>query len=132
MSMGLERRRNAVCRACGTPLEIDEPIPRDAECPGCRHDVRSCANCRHYDPRYHNSCREPEADPVEDRHRRNFCEYFQPSREPWSSHGSTTTAGEARKQLDQLFGGAPGHPATPKSAREKLEDLFKKKPAADE
>jgi hypothetical protein len=119
-----------VCRACGTTLEIDEPIPRDAECPGCRHDVRSCANCRHYDPRYHNSCREPAADPVEDRHRRNFCEYFQLSREPWSQ-GSTVKASEARQRLDQLFGGAPGKPAASKSARDNLEDLFKKKPGDD-
>lgn len=119
-----------VCRACGAPLTIDEPIPRDAECPNCRHDVRSCANCRHFDPRYHNSCREPEADPVEDRRRRNFCEYFQLSREPWSQ-GSTAKAGEARQKLDQLFGGAPGKTTTPKSARDKLEDLFKKKPDDD-
>ena len=119
------------CRACGTPLAIDEPIPRDAECPGCRHDVRSCANCRHFDPRYHNSCREPEADPIEDRHRRNFCEYFQLTREPWSTGKSAARASEARSKLDQLFGGGPGKQAAPQSARDKLEGLFEKKPPED-
>ena len=116
-----------VCRACGTVLKIDEPIPRDAECPSCSHDVRACANCRHYDPRLHNSCREPEADPVEDRHRRNFCEYFQLSREPWAP-AAADRQDEARRRLNELFGGAK-QPATPTpSARDKLEGLFKKPP----
>jgi hypothetical protein len=115
-----------VCRACGTPLSIDEPIPRDAECPHCAHDVRACANCRHYDPRLHNACRETEAEPVEDRHHRNFCEYFELSREPWTA-GSGDRAGAARAKLDQLFGGT-GRSASSGSARDKLEGLFKKRP----
>jgi predicted RNA-binding Zn-ribbon protein involved in translation (DUF1610 family) len=120
-----------VCRACGTLLAIDEPIPRDAECPGCGHDVRACVNCRHYDPRLHNSCRETEADPVEDRHRRNFCEYFQLSREPWAA-ASGHRAGEARKRLDQLFGGTAAKPTSSQTAREKLEGLFKQPPPDDD
>jgi predicted RNA-binding Zn-ribbon protein involved in translation (DUF1610 family) len=116
-----------VCRACGTPLTIDEPIPRDAECPNCGHDVRACVNCRHYDPRLHNSCRETEADPVEDRHRRNFCEYFQLSREPWT-RSTGEREGDARKKLDQLFGGGPSRTTPSQSARDRLEGLFKKKP----
>ena len=95
---------STVCRACGHALAIDEPIPRDAECPGCGHDVRTCTNCRHYDPRCHNSCRETEADFVEDRHHRNFCEYFSLSREPWQPP-ATERAEDARKKLDALFGG---------------------------
>ena len=116
-----------VCRTCGTPLAIDPPIPRDAECPNCGHDVRSCANCRHYDPRLHNSCREPEADPVEDRHHRNFCEYFELSREPWAKPTATRET-EARAKLEGLFGKPPGGATSPQSAREKLEGLFKKPP----
>lgn len=120
-----------VCRACGAPLSIDEPIPRDAECPSCGHDVRACVNCRHYDPRLHNSCRETEADPVEDRHRRNFCEYFRLSREPWTA-SSRSREDEARQRLDQLFGGRPGSSPSPSSARERLEGLFKKQPRSED
>jgi len=98
-----------VCRSCGSPIARDEPIPRDLECPGCGHDVRSCFNCRHYDTRYNNSCRETEADPVEDKHRRNFCEYFQLSREPLArSPGGVSREAEARRKLEQLFGRPPG------------------------
>src|SRR6266853_1800995 len=115
-----------VCRSCGTPLSLALPIPRDSVCPNCGHDVRACVNCRHYDPRYHNSCRETEAEPVEDRHRRNFCEYFEPSDEPWKA-GGTTAADQARAKLDRLFDGSPA-PKPPGSAREKLEGLFKPPP----
>jgi hypothetical protein len=115
------------CRSCGAPLTIGEPIPRDAECGSCGSDLRSCVNCRHYDPRLHNACRETEAEQVEDRRRRNFCEYFEPSREPWAP-GSGDAAQDARAKLDRLFGGAKS-PAPPSStAREKLEGLFKKRP----
>ncbi len=116
-----------VCRACGTPLSIDAPVPRDAECPGCGHDVRCCTNCRHYDPRMHNACRETEADPVEDRERRNFCEYFELSREPWAAPAGGRAA-DARRRLEGLFGGPPPPQGPEKGAREKLEDLFRKKP----
>ena len=115
-----------VCHTCGAPVTLDEPIPRDAECESCRHDLRACLNCRHYDPGYNNSCVEPMADPVEDKHRRNFCEYFYFSREPFKAKGAgAAREADARAKLNQLFGGAGGKDAgPPQSAREKLEGLF--------
>ena len=94
-----------VCHTCGAPVTLDEPIPRDAECESCRRDLRCCLNCRHHDPRYNNQCVETMAEPVEEKHRRNFCEYFSFSREPFA--GRTAGSGreaEARKKLDALFG----------------------------
>lgn len=69
------------CRHCGAAIPYDEPIPREAACEGCARDLHACVQCRHYDPAYNNSCRETMADPVEDKERRNFCEYFSFSRE---------------------------------------------------
>ena len=92
------------CHFCGAPVTIDEPVPRDSECEACRHDVRCCVNCRHYDLRYNNSCRETLADPVEDKKRRNFCEYFSFNPEPFrAAAGSTAKQAEARAKLDALF-----------------------------
>lgn len=122
-------RMPTVCRACGTALDVPPPIPRDAECPNCGHDVRACTNCRHYDPRRHNSCQEPAADMVEDRHRRNFCEYFELSEARWVAR-SADRADAARRQLDQLFGGTSKPPSTV-SARDRLEGLFKKPPPGE-
>jgi hypothetical protein len=117
------------CRHCGTPVPLDEPLPRDLVCEGCNRDLRACVHCRHYDLHYNNSCRETMADPVVDKDRRNFCEYFMFSREPFTGTAPTRDrAAEARSKLDSLFGGPPkSGPSREEEARRKLENLFKKK-----
>ena len=113
------------CHECGAPVGVDEPIPRDSECESCRTDLRACINCRHYDTAYNNACRETEADPVPDKKRRNFCEFFAFSREPFArAAGGATREAEARKKLESLFGGAPAK-SRAQTAREKLEGLFR-------
>ncbi len=116
------------CHHCGAPVRIDEPIGREQTCDACARDLRCCINCRHYDTHYDNSCRETMADPVEDKSRRNFCEYFSYTREPLRAAGADKSReAAARSKLDALFGvrgaGAPGPSQT---ARDKLEGLFKK------
>jgi len=113
------------CHVCGAPVTIDEPIPRDAECGSCRNDLRCCRNCRHWDPRYTNECTETMAEPVEDKARRNFCEYFYFNRAPFvAAPRDKTRESEARAKLAGLFKDAP--PAEKQDARSKLESLFKK------
>ncbi len=92
-----------VCHACGERVPYAEPIPREAACARCGADLRACANCRHWDPRYHNECRETEADPVSDRRRRNFCEFFEYSRAPFAGAAAQDRAAAARAKLDALF-----------------------------
>lgn len=130
------------CQSCGTRVPYDEPIPRDSECEGCRTDLRCCRNCRHYDPRMNNQCRETQADPVVEKTRRNFCEYFYFSREAFAGGGTGGREAEARAKLEAMFGGprsAPDADRAPESpggakpsgaggreeaAREKLRRLF--------
>jgi hypothetical protein len=121
------------CHACGESVTVDEPVPRDAECARCGADLRSCANCRHWDARYHNQCREPEAEPVDDRRRRNFCEFFSYSRAPFAGAAGGERAAAARAGLEALFGGKPaGAPAPaapgPSEARARLEAMFRSPP----
>lgn len=137
-----------VCHHCGSPVRFDEPLGRDRTCDACGGDLRCCINCRHHDPRYHNQCMEPMADPVEDRARRNFCEYFSYARTgfaPDAARGGREAA--ARAKLESLFGGGAGSrpepdesaakpgPAThdrAAEARRKLDALFKPKPPDDD
>ncbi|MBI5708918.1 MAG: hypothetical protein HZC42_01220 [Candidatus Eisenbacteria bacterium] len=101
------------CRSCGTAVPYDEPIPRESTCERCGADLRACVSCRHYDPRYNNSCRETMADPVEDHARRNFCEYFSFTREPFAAAtGAGARAAEARAKLDALFRKKPADEPT--------------------
>ena len=90
------------CQFCGAAIALAAPIPRDAECASCGRDLRCCRNCRHYDPAYNNACRETEAEPVADKERRNFCEFFEPSRARFRS-ASSARATQARAKLDALF-----------------------------
>lgn len=100
-----------VCHNCGTPITYSEPISRQAECEKCRTDLRSCRNCRHWNERYNNQCTETEADPVADKARRNFCEYFYFSREAFDGAAGSAAedrAAAARKKLEELFKPRPG------------------------
>jgi hypothetical protein len=96
-----------VCHSCGEALAHDEPIPRDSTCAKCDTDLRCCRNCRHWNARYSNECTETQADPVPDKTRRNFCEYFYYSREPFTGTpgGARDRAAEARAKLEEMFGG---------------------------
>ena len=116
------------CHFCGAPVTLGEPIPRDSECEQCRSDLRCCRNCRHWDPRYNNECTETMAEPVEDKTRRNFCEYFYFNRAPFAGvPTSQKREADARAKLAGLFKDAPSKAP---DAREKRGDLFKNSPPA--
>ena len=88
--------------------------------------------CEFFDPGVRRGCKEPVADEVSDRERANFCGYFTPAAgvgpgaedgasqaarveldglfgPPSSSSASPSDAGEARRRLDDLFGGETKH-----------------------
>lgn len=116
------------CQHCGAPVTIAEPIPRESSCESCRRDYHACRQCRHYDPALHNACRETEAEMVEDKDRRNFCEFFAFNAAPFRvASKDTSREAQARAKLEGLFGG-PGAAAKDRvtDARAKLERLFKK------
>ncbi len=97
----------SACTFCGTQLDPKMRIVKDTECPSCGRDLHACVQCRHFDRSAHNMCREPQAEWVTDRDRRNFCDYF--SLNPVGGKGSTGKGGAgdrastARSKLDQLF-----------------------------
>jgi hypothetical protein len=118
------------CRHCGAPVTLSEPVPRDAECAGCGRDLRACVHCRHYDPAMNNSCRETEAEPVTDKERRNFCEFFSFAPGPWQKADTSSMQAEARAKLEALFGGQTRKPSPAGDARARLEALFGGPPPA--
>lgn len=66
------------CAHCGRVLEVvGNQVGRSDTCPGCEEDLRSCVNCRHYDPNVAKECKEPFAEVPRDKDVGNFCEYFQ-------------------------------------------------------
>src|SRR5262245_5917085 len=120
------------CQFCGAAVTLADPIPRDSSCESCQRDYRSCRQCRHYDPSRHNQCRQTAAEMVEDKERRNFCEFFDFRPAPYRPGGRDAgREAQARAKLEGLFGGKPTTDRAT-DARAKLEGLFKKSEEKDD
>lgn len=62
-----------------------------------------CLNCRFYEPGAHWDCRETIPEPVREKDRGTFCDYFSPASDRKPS-GSSEPEHKARSQFDRLFG----------------------------
>ena len=91
------------CFECGHEAVLTNQPMRTTRCEGCDADVRACLNCRHYDPRASQECREPVAEPVRTKDRANFCDYFV-LRAPEGEEVEDEAAA-AKRKLEDLFGG---------------------------
>ena len=79
---------------------MEVKVQRRDECPACGADLHVCANCRFWDPSYHNECRENAAHYIRDREKANFCMAFE-----FKSHSEEdgTEADDARSKLEAMF-----------------------------
>ena len=66
-----------ICWNCGKSTELDGRVMKGDYCPNCRADQRCCRGCRHFDPRARWQCREPIDNPIADKEKANFCDWFQ-------------------------------------------------------
>jgi hypothetical protein len=90
-----------VCHQCQHELTVKDRVGRRDTCPHCGADLRCCLNCAFYDTRYADACREPNIEPVRDKDRGNFCEFFT-VREQQKRQPETSTI-DVRAQLEALF-----------------------------
>ena len=65
-----------MCWKCGKTLDFAPPVSRSALCPECGADVRCCRNCNFYESGAHYDCRETIDEPVRDKERSCFCDWF--------------------------------------------------------
>lgn len=98
------------CYACGAAFDAYLEIFRATTCPSCGKDAHVCLNCRFYDTSAHMECREPIAEPVGQKDRANFCEYFKVREGAGSGPAAggtvagSTIADRAREAAERLFG----------------------------
>ena len=90
------------CYKCGWEWELSGQPGRSESCPQCRSDLRVCLNCESYDPRVAHQCRDRRAEPVMEKDRGNFCEYFEMSQK--QSAGATGDTTAAADRLRKLLG----------------------------
>jgi hypothetical protein len=65
-----------MCWYCGSPVAEKEPFGRSLPCNVCGKDLRSCRNCKFFVSGARGDCRETNAEPVTDKERANFCDWF--------------------------------------------------------
>ena len=93
------------CHQCGWEWTIAGQPGRSETCEGCRADLRVCLNCLSYDPRVAQQCRERRAEPVEEKDRANYCEWFEFARRAYvPSANANSREQTARDQFKKLFG----------------------------
>src|SRR5688572_6424026 len=121
-----------VCWKCGASLaDLTLPLRRLEECRKCGAELHVCKLCEWYSIAVAKHCREPIAEEVKDKERANFCDYFKPRPDAYSS-APQSAAKKAESELAALFGGSKpngssSEPSPEERARAELESLFKKK-----
>ncbi|WP_027728320.1 hypothetical protein [Treponema sp. C6A8] len=89
-----------MCKKCGKPMP-EGTIYRDSTCQNCGADLHSCINCKFYAPGSHYDCHETIEEPVRDKERSNFCDFFKPAVTGTSSGlAGGTPADKAQKARD--------------------------------
>jgi hypothetical protein len=115
------------CYQCGTQWTVTPPISRREECPQCHRDAHVCLNCRFHDPKAYRSCRETQAEYVQEKDRSNFCSYF----EPRNQNSATSEKDLIKQRLDTLFQKKDDHTAPQKNQgddlKTQIENFMKQK-----
>jgi ribosome-binding protein aMBF1 (putative translation factor) len=93
------------CHNCGWEWTLAGQPGRSESCHQCNSDLRVCLNCASYDPHVAYQCRDRRADPVQEKHAGNFCEWFDFAKRSYvAKKGLNTREAAARDQLKKLLG----------------------------
>ncbi|MBW1888428.1 MAG: hypothetical protein JRI52_08785 [Deltaproteobacteria bacterium] len=90
------------CYFCKKKISIEEKVGRRDTCPHCHRDLRCCKQCKFYDQKAYNECKEVAAERIVDKERANFCDFFLPRGAKGNGGGLNRTI-EAKKALENLF-----------------------------
>jgi hypothetical protein len=99
-------REVARCARCGSLVEAQ--IFSKSKCVKCGQDLRSCAQCVHFDPSARFECTQPITARVSPKDAANECQYYS-ARTTWERETSSavsntpTEPSGARKAFDDLF-----------------------------
>jgi hypothetical protein len=93
------------CHFCGRQVPEGERVYRSSSCAGCGRDLKICLNCRFYSAGAHWDCLESIHDPVADKERANFCEFFQfRDSKPEARAADRDKPAKARDDFRKMFG----------------------------
>ena len=95
------------CWKCGREYQPTGAPGRSESCE-CGADLKACVNCASYDLRSAYQCKDRRAEPVEDKHMANYCDWFEFARRefvpPPQGVYEKTSEEKARDTLKKLLG----------------------------
>jgi hypothetical protein len=92
------------CHQCGQVWDVTREPGRQETCEKCGADWKVCLNCAHYDPKVAHQCRERRAEPVDEKDRANYCEWFELGEDRHVGGPSNFREDAARERLKKLLG----------------------------
>jgi hypothetical protein len=92
-----------VCFGCQKKTAIEGKIGFRQDCTDCGHDLHSCVQCQHYDPKVYNECKETMADRILEKQKANYCEFFSPTEFGIRASSSDTKKNDLLAQAEALF-----------------------------
>ncbi len=87
------------CAYCHVEIIETKIYIRD-ECPACGRDLHICLNCDFYDQNAYSQCRESIKEPVQDKEKANYCDFFRAAKAGLAHVGKES---DAVKKLNDLF-----------------------------
>ena len=87
------------CAFCHKEITATKIYIRD-ECSACGRDLHICLNCDFYDVHAYRQCRESIREPVQEKEKANFCDFFRVSK---AGAGPNERKDEAIRNLEKLF-----------------------------
>ena len=87
-------------------MDEKQEVHRSTACASCGKDLKICYNCHFYSKGAHNDCLESSAEPVRDKDRSNFCDYFRykDSKDGPSASTQEKRERQSKKEFMNLFG----------------------------
>ena len=90
-----------MCYFCGE--KIISSVYRNSTCPNCGKELKICFNCEFYSPGSQWDCRESISEPVREKDRANFCDFFSLNSERKGEVEDMSKKEKARSQFKNLF-----------------------------
>lgn len=87
------------CAFCHKEITETKIHIRD-ECPSCSKDLHICLNCEFYDAHAYRQCRESIREPVQNKEKANFCDFFRASQK---GAAQSSSENDALNKLHNLF-----------------------------
>ena len=118
-----------ICFNCSHEFPHDYRAYRSSICPACGREVKVCKNCRFFTPGAHWDCRETIPEPVKEKDRANFCDFFQFKNKEEENQQPKKAFSNRKSAEASLFGEDTGQSSNEQSTGDKsaFDSLFGEK-----